>query len=535
MRSVLTFGLATTLVSITAPWAGAAEPQIPVFVEETASTGIAHVYDGPFEHFVGGGVAVFDCDGDRRPDIYAAGGSNPAGLYRNVSDHGGALRFVAVDAPAAALTGVTGAYPIDIDADGHRDLVVLRVGENVVFRGLGACRFERANEAWSIDGGDAWTTGFTATWEGDNPLPTLVFANYIDHHHPEAPAGGCADNVMLRPRAEGIGYDAPSALSPGWCALSALFSDWNRSGEPDLRISNDRQYYRDGEEQLWRAQPGETPSLYGREDGWQQLRIFGMGIASRDITGDGYPEVFMTSMADNKLRTLDSVDDTPRPTYRDIAFARGVTAQRPHTGDDVRVSTAWHADFGDVNNDGLPDLFIAKGNVDAMKEAAERDPNNLLLGRTDGTFVERAVEAGVASGKRGRGGSLVDLNADGRLDLVVVNRRAPLQVWRNTGAGSDADGGWLALALEQEGANGDGIGAWLEVRVGDTIHHREVTCGGGHASGTASWIHVGLGEAEGASVRITWPGGETGAWVDLPAGAFATLNRDGGVDTWSPG
>jgi enediyne biosynthesis protein E4 len=49
---------------------------------------------------------------------------------------------------------VTGAYPVDIDSDGITDLVVLRVGETVLLRGLGDCAFERANESWGFDGGD---------------------------------------------------------------------------------------------------------------------------------------------------------------------------------------------------------------------------------------------------------------------------------------------------------------------------------------------------------------------------------------------
>ena len=55
----------------------------PLFVEETASAGFDQVYGGGFEYAVGGGVGAFDCDGDRKPDLYIAGGANPAGLYRN--------------------------------------------------------------------------------------------------------------------------------------------------------------------------------------------------------------------------------------------------------------------------------------------------------------------------------------------------------------------------------------------------------------------------------------------------------------------
>ena len=68
--------------------------------------------------------------------------------------------------PVTDLTAVTGAYPLDVDSDGHTDLAVLRVGEDVVLRGLGDCRFERANEALGLDGGDTWTVAFSATWEG---------------------------------------------------------------------------------------------------------------------------------------------------------------------------------------------------------------------------------------------------------------------------------------------------------------------------------------------------------------------------------
>jgi len=498
----------------------------PLFVEEAAAAGIDHVYDGDFTFFVGGGVAAFDCDDDGRSDLYFAGGTNPAALYRNESPIGGELRFTQVPDPITDLTKVVGAYPLDIDGDDRVDLAVLRLGESVLLRGLDDCRFERGNEDWGFDGGDAWTAAFSAKWEGSNTLPTLAFGNYLDLAKSEERAT-CADNVLVRPQEGAATYAAPTPLSPGWCTLSILFSDWDRSGRGDLRMTNDRHYYLDGEEQLWRVADGEPPRLYTHDEGWQHMEIWGMGIASYDVTGDGLPEVLLTSQGDNKLQTL--ADGAAQPNYRDIALRRGVTAHRPYTGGEALPSTAWHPEFQDVNNDGFIDLFISKGNVEAMPDFAAKDPSNLLLGQSDGTFDEGAEAAGIVSFVRGRGAALVDLNLDGMLDLVQVNRRENVSLWRSAGwgqAGQPAPmGNWIAVRLEQPGPNRDAIGSWIEVRFGERTIRREVTIGGGHAGGQLGWIHFGLGEADGAEIRVLWPDGETSPWLELDANRFATIER----------
>jgi hypothetical protein len=514
---------------------GAARPgaaAAPRFVDDTPTSGIDHAYQGGFEYFVGGGVAAFDCDDDGRDELFFAGGSAPAALYRNESAVGGDVRFSRLPSPITDLDAVTGAYPLDIDSDGNADLVVLRRGANAVLRGLGDCRFEEATARFGLDPGDDWTAAFSATWEGANTLPTLAFGNYL-----VPGTDTCQDSRLVRPVPAGDTYAAPLALHPGDCTLSVLFSDWARTGQRDLRVTNDRHYYIDGGDQLWRITPGEPPREYTESDGWRAVRIWGMGIASQDLTGDGRPELFLTSQGDNKLQTLDG--DTNRPTYRDIALQRGVTAQRPYTGDDVLPSTAWHPEFADVNNDGYVDLFVTKGNVEAQPDYASRDPNNLLLGRADGTFVDAGVQAGIVTFARSRGAAVVDLNLDGLLDLVVVNREANVELWRNVGNGAAdrpaARGHWIAVRLRQPAPNVDAIGAWLEVRTGDRTSTREVTIGGGHAGGQLGWLHVGLGDATTAEVRVQWPDGEVGPWITIGADQFATIDR-GATEArpWTP-
>jgi hypothetical protein len=507
----------------------------PHFVAESA--GVDQTYDGPFTFATGGGVAAFDCDDDGRAELYVAGGSRPAALYRNRSAAGGALAFAQAPSPVTDLSGVTGAYPLDIDSDGKPDLAVLRAGENVLLRGLGDCRFERANERWKFDGGSDLTTAFSATWEGAADLPMLAFGNYLGLDATGETTRSCVDNQFYRPAKQGSGYAAATSLTPGYCSLSMLFSDWDRSGRRDLRVSNDRQYYTDGEEQLWRVVPGEAPRAYGAADGWVRLQIWGMGIASNDLTGDGFPEVYLTSQADNKLQTL--ADGPARPAFRDVALARGVTATRPFTGDQTLPSTAWHPEFADVNNDGFIDLFVSKGNVLAQEGFAVRDPSNLFLGRPDGSFLEGADQAGILNFERGRGAALVDLNLDGLLDLVEVNFRAPTRIWRNVGSGTSSGskpmGNWLQIRVREPAPNVDAIGAWLEVRVGDRIQRRELVVGGGHVGGQLGWTHLGLGGAERADVRVTWPDGEVGAWQSVGANHFLTIDRSvAAPQVWQP-
>lgn len=460
-----------------------------------------HSYTGGWEHFVGGGVAVFDCNGDALPDLLAAGGESPAALMVNQ----GNMQFDA--APLPPFTGTTGAYPFDADGDGHLDVMLLRVGENQLLRGDGACGFTPANAALGYDGGDAWSTAFSATWEATGPV--MAIGNYVDRNDPEGPFEACDDNSLHI--WNGTGF-AASTLSPGFCALSVLFAR-DASGVKRLRLSNDRHYYVSaGAEQMYDL---SEQRFLGPDDGWETTRLWGMGIASRDITGDGRPEVMLTSMGD-QLMQIARADGL----YTRAPFSLGTYAQRPHVGDDGRPSTGWHAEFGDVNNDARPDLFIAKGNVDQMPGLAMEDPNTLLIQQTDDTFTERSVEAGVATIERSRGAALVDLDADGRLDLVVVNRRAPMELYRNV---TESTGHWLAVALRMNGANTRAVGALVEVTAGDIRQIQEITIGGGHAGGHAGPLHFGLGATAVAQIKVTWPDGRVTEHRDLAADQRITL------------
>ncbi len=509
---------------------------VPLMHEEAQAAGVHSVYDGPWEFFVGGGGAALDCDGSGFPSVFLAGGKNAARLFVNRSKAGGPLKFeekpLTFDTGRHETENIIGAYPIDIDGDGRMDLFVLRVGGNLLLKGGPDCTFTIANKEWNFDGDPGWTTSFAAEWEPGQKFPTLAIGHYVDRNAPGSPWGTCEENSLYRPQAgDQPDYSVRTPLAPGFCALSMLFTDWNKSGVPSLRVSNDRQYYRGGEEQMWRVEPGKTPRLYTRADGWRHLSIFGMGIAEGDIDGSGYPEYFLTSMGDEKLQKLDpEAGRGEAPIYRDIAGEVGATAHIPYTGGDKRPSTAWHAEFADFNNDGLSDIFVSKGNLEQMPDFAARDPSNLLLGQWSGKFAEAGDQAGIACDAKGRGALIADFNLDGMLDILQMNRGSNVALFRNLGA-KNGDrppipmGNWTEIRLVEPNPNRNAVGAKISVKTGTRTQTRVVQVGGGDASGHSGWIHVGLGTAERAEIRVQWPDGEWSATYRVFANQFVVVDR----------
>lgn len=124
---------------------------------------------------------------------------------------------------------------------------------------------------------------------------------------------------------------------------------------------------------------------------------------------------------------------------------------------------------------------------------------------------------------RSRGAALADLNGDGLQDLVVVNRRAPIELWQNVTEGT---GQWVAIDLAQPGGNRRAVGAWVEVRTSAGTQVQEHAVGGGHAGGVGVPLHFGLGTAERAEVRVTWPDGSTSPWAEVPLDRVTRVQRD---------
>ena len=204
------------------------------------------------------------------------------------------------------------------------------MGENVVLRGLGDCRFERANEACrstAVTPGRQRSARPGRRDRAADPrhrqLRGHERARPRRRHVPRRPA--------LPAGPDGHGYAAPIPLALVLRALDAV----QRLGP--LGRARPARHQRPavlphGRGPAVAHEPGEAPRLYTEADGWKTLQLNGMGIASHDLTGDGHPEVYLTSQGDEQAP--DAGRRTDQTEVRGHRARAGGQLAQPFTGGD---------------------------------------------------------------------------------------------------------------------------------------------------------------------------------------------------------
>ena len=469
-----------------------------------------------------GGLAAFDYDGDRRVDLFFANGNAaPTGdktdavfhnrLYRNL----GNLRFEDTTA-SAGLQGrgyAMGAAVADYDNDGDPDLFVPGVGQPTLYRNLGSGRFEDVTAAAGITP-SAWSVA--AAWtdvDRDGRLDLFV-VNYLDWNekadrfcgdrirdlrvycHPKFYAG--LSNQLYRNRGDGTFEDI--SKSSGIAAhvgkgMSVGVGDFDADGRDDLFVTNDGV-----PNFLFRNVDGkrfeETALLAGVALPGFGRPVSSMGVAVRDVTDDGRPDLIVTAL---KGETFPLYVNDGAMTFHDgthQARLAGPSSQR----------SGWGVSAVDLDNDGRPDIVTANSHVndliDQFEASSYKEPNALLLNRGNG-FEDVTAQAGDTFRRTAaahRGLIAADLDDDGRQDLVTTSLGGPVEVWSNGGP----VGHWLRIVLRGRASNRDGLGATIAVGT----RRFSMTSASGYASSVLQGVHVGLGPATSVPrVEVHWPSG----------------------------
>jgi len=485
-----------------------------------------------------GGVAVFDYNGDGRPDIFFTNGANIATLkkdspkYRNrLFRNDGNGKFTDVtDAAGLAGSGYDmGVAVADYDNDGHPDLFVAGLHHSTLYHNNGDGTFTDVTVKSGLDAslnhpdpefGPYWA--ITAAWVDVNNdgLLDLFVVNYVQWTYSDQPlcaVGGVADycspkfykgqpNQLFLNQGDGTFRE----VSKEWGLRSHVgkgmgvgMADYDLDGRPDLFVTNDALYNslfhnlgNKFEEVAFEAGVALT------EDGGF---ISGMGLDFRDFNNDGYPDIAFVALVNQSFPLF---QNTGKGNFREVTSESG-----------MREASLKMSGFGaglyDFDNDGWKDLFVSGGHVQSIKLNAQAvdEPNavfrnpGVLNSGASGKWIPLIEEAGFKSAPpaRHRGCAFGDLDGDGRVDVVVTALGQDAEIWMNR---SQKSGHWLDIALHGTKSNRDGIGARIKLVTKSGEQYNHMTTSVGYASSSDGPVHFGLGpDIRAELVEIHWPSG----------------------------
>ncbi|HEY8548530.1 MAG TPA: CRTAC1 family protein [Vicinamibacterales bacterium] len=496
------------------------------FREVAARAGVQFVYDHsptPEKHYIEsapGGLAVFDYNGDGRPDIFFANGAESPALVKRGPQHWnrlyrneGGWRFTDVT-EEAGVQGVgyaMGAAAADYDADGDVDLFVAGVRQHQLLRNDGGRFTDVAAEA-GIAQGEWAVGGVWFDYDGDTRLDLFVI-NYV-RWSAESPRY-CGDqarglriychprffqglpNRLYRNLGDGRFEDVSDRSGIGahiGKGMSAAIADYDNDGDIDLFVANDaipNFLFRNRGDGTFE----ETALLAGVSVPASGRPVSGMGSDFQDYDNDGWIDLHITALTGE---TFPLFRNDRSGGFVDATVATGLAGATIKEG-------GWCTVFADVDNDGWKDLFTANSHandrISDFEATQWKQANSLFLNDGGRRFRSVGREAGFGDAvATHRGCGVADFDGDGRLDFVVLSLQSNAELWQNAGPA----GNWITVRLVGRGGNRDAIGA--RVTVGDQI--RTMTTTVGYASSSHAGLHFGLGDlTQVPPIEVRWPDG----------------------------
>jgi hypothetical protein len=303
--------------------------------------------------------------------------------------------------------------------------------------------------------------------------------------------------------------------------MTAVAADFDNDGWPDLYVACDSTpsfLFRNNHDGTF-TEVGLEAGVALNEDGAVQA---GMGLGIGDYNLDGSLDIFKTHFADD---TSILYRNDGKGYFDDVTAAAGFGVETRFVG--------WGAGIVDLDNDGLPDVFLVTGGV--YPEVAARLPNypmktprvifrNLGNGRFE-ELIESAGE-GIAAPHCSRGCAFGDFDNDGDLDVLIVNLNEPPSLLRNDTAGNNH---WLKVKLVGVKSNRGAIGARVTARYGGRVQAQEVLSQSSFYSSSDPRLHFGLGQAAAADLEIRWPNGEKEAVAKVAADQLVFIREGHGI------
>ena len=497
-----------------------------------------------------GGAAIFDYNNDGFPDIFFTNGADIRTLKKSSpkysnrlfeNDGHGGFRDVT---QKAGLTGVGFDNSVaigDYDNDGFKDIFVGGVHGNRLYHNNGDGTFTDVTARAGLgltdkQYGPLWSVGGAFLDVNNDGLLDLFVVNYLNYTVGRSPACKIGD-------------------FPAYCAPNGF------QGTPNILYRNN------GDGTFTDVSAGSHISRFIGK---------GMGVAFADYDNDGYTDIFVSN--DTWRNFL--LHNNRGETFADVALPSGVAYD-----DNGNTVAGMGADFRDLNNDGLPDIFHTAMFADAFpiyrnlgggqfedvtnssgltaltsrltawgtgafdfdndrfKDLFTADseildnsmevehrpfplPNTLLRNNGNFTFsdVSAQLGSGFAAPAAHRGAAFGDFNNDGKIDIVVsvLNGRPRLFINRDRN-----DNHWIILRLTGTRDNRDGLGAKVKITTGHGAQYNHATTTVGYNSSSDKRVHFGLGDATVIDrVEITWPSGRKQILTNVKADQVVTITQE---------
>ena len=513
----------------------------------------APVLDRRLDHIMpqvasmGAAVSIVDFDRDGWSDIYVtnSGEASKNALFKNMTD--GSFKDVAADMGIADVnqigTGVSmGAVWGDYDNDGYEDLFLYKWGKPELVHNDAGKKFTRATDKAKLP---EWVNANTAIWfdyDRDGRLDLFLGGYYsedVDLWHlkttrmmPEsfeyAKNGG--RKYLFHNLGDGSFEEVSQKLgidTRRW-ALAAAAADLRGSGNTDLFIANDygisELYFYDG------TQFREV----GKETGVGFSPKSGMNASLGDVLNTGRYSIYVSNISEEGVLIQGNNLWMPR----DGTAGNGLRYDNLARAMEVEIGGwSFGAQFGDLNNDGMLDLYLVNGYVSAdrrqnywydfskiaggnstiISDAAHwpamdgrslsgYQQKKVWLNDGAGKFVDVAQAVGASDVYDGRSVALVDLWNRGVLDVVVANQKGPLLIYKNN---VTPENKWVDFELEGSASNRSAIGAEVRLFWDGRQQVQQVSGGSGFCAQNQRRLHFGVGKnprLEKAEIR--WPSGK---------------------------